>query len=82
MPDSTYIATRNPEPKVIRYLIVLQAINTKAAKRGTWYAVRVDADGDHTTLVQGVTKDAASAAAQADATRLGLASTYLRIVQD
>lgn len=65
------------------YLVCKQAINTKHAKRGTWYAVRVDGvSGDHTTVVQNVDADAAYAAAQADATAQGLAATYIRRLED
>lgn len=64
------------------YLVCKQAINTKSAKRGTWFAVRVDTSGDHTTLLQNVDQDAAYAAAQADATAARLPATYIRRLED
>jgi hypothetical protein len=41
----------------------------------------VDADGDQTTIKQGISKDEAYAAAQADATRLGLQSTLIDVLK-
>lgn len=65
------------------YLVCKLAVNTRTAKRGTWFAVRVDGgSNDHTTLVQGVTSEEAYAAAQADATRLALPATYIRRLED
>lgn len=64
------------------YLVCKQEVTTKTAARGTWFAVRVDASGDHTTLVKGVEQDAAYAAAQADATASGLPRTYIRLLED
>lgn len=65
------------------YLVCKLAVNTRTAKRGTWAAIRVDGTSrDHTTIVQGVDSAAAYAAAQADATRLGLTATYIRRLED
>lgn len=60
-----------------QYMILEQRINTKSAAKGTYFAVRVDSCGDHTTVKLGCTKDEAYATAQADATKLGLCGCYI-----